>query len=169
MTARTLETLIRLSTAHAKARLSSKVEYDDAVAAEEILRFALFKEVLKREKKHHKRRKLNDGRHAGSSDGESEGSINEEDEESDEETVEPERMSNTKGGKTRASRRRLSRAQTPTADALYAAPLRQGPAQSQDESMELDESQDIDSSAPAIAPERYAGARTPSLLFLTLV
>ena len=153
MTARTLETLIRLSTAHAKARLSSKVEYDDAAAAEEILRFALFKEILKREKKHHKRRKLNDGRHAGSSDGESEGSAGEEDEESGEETVEPERTQTTKGGKTRASKR-LSRAQTPGGDALYAAPPPRGPVQSQGESMDLDESQDIDSSAPTIAPER---------------
>ena len=128
------------------------MEYDDAVAAEEILRFALFKEVLKREKKHHKRRKLNDGRHAGSSDGESEGSIGEENEGSDEETAEPERMPSTKGSKTRASKR-LSRAQTPGGDALYAAPPPpQGPVQS--ESMDLDESQDIDSSAPAIAPER---------------
>ncbi|KAJ9478253.1 DNA replication licensing factor MCM3 [Pseudozyma hubeiensis] len=46
LTARTLETLIRLATAHAKSRLSSKVEERDAEAAEEILRFALFKEVL---------------------------------------------------------------------------------------------------------------------------
>lgn len=125
------------------------MEHDDAVAAEEVLRFALFKEVLKREKKYHKRRKLNDGRHAGSSDGESEGSVREEDEESDEETAEPERIPNTKGGKTRASRR-LSRAQTPGGD-LYAAPPPRG---SVHESMDLDESQDIDSSAPAIAPER---------------
>jgi len=153
MTARTLETLIRLSTAHAKARLSSKVEYDDAVAAEEILRFALFKEILKREKKHNKRRKLNDGRHAGSSDGESERSFGE-DEESGEETTGPEPMTSTKGGRTRASKRMLSRAQTPGGDALYAAPPPQGPIQSQDESMDIDESQDIDSSAPAIAPER---------------
>lgn len=156
MTARTLETLIRLSTAHAKARLSSKVEYSDAVAAEEILRFALFKEVLKREKKHHKRRKLNDGRHAGSSDGESEGSVGEEDEESDEETA---GMSNIKGGKTRASRR-LSRTQAPGGDALDTVSPTQGLVQSQDESMDLDESQGMDSSAPAIAPERYARART---------
>ncbi|CAO1639035.1 unnamed protein product [Sympodiomycopsis kandeliae] len=47
LTARTLETLIRLATAHAKSRLSSKVEERDAMVAEEILRFALFKEVVK--------------------------------------------------------------------------------------------------------------------------
>lgn len=46
MTVRTLETLIRLATAHAKSRLSSRVEERDAAAAEAILRFALFKEVL---------------------------------------------------------------------------------------------------------------------------
>ncbi|RMZ75715.1 hypothetical protein DV738_g5337, partial [Chaetothyriales sp. CBS 135597] len=45
MTARTLETLIRLSTAHAKARLSATVTKEDAVVAEEVLKFALFKEV----------------------------------------------------------------------------------------------------------------------------
>jgi DNA replication licensing factor MCM3 len=46
LTARTLETLIRLSTAHAKARLSSRVEERDTQVAESILRFALFKEVV---------------------------------------------------------------------------------------------------------------------------
>ena len=56
MTARTLETLIRLSTAHAKARLSHKVDETDAMAAEEILRFALFKEVLKPTRKSKKRK-----------------------------------------------------------------------------------------------------------------
>jgi DNA replication licensing factor MCM3 len=55
MTARTLETLIRLSTAHAKARLSNRVETKDAEAAEQILRFALFKEVVEDERR--KRRK----------------------------------------------------------------------------------------------------------------
>ncbi|KAL1957457.1 hypothetical protein VTO42DRAFT_6025 [Malbranchea cinnamomea] len=54
-TARTLETLIRLSTAHAKARLSNRVEEKDARAAESILRFALFKEVVEDERR--KRRK----------------------------------------------------------------------------------------------------------------
>ncbi|KAL8638096.1 MAG: hypothetical protein Q9228_004713 [Teloschistes exilis] len=57
MTARTLETLIRLATAHAKARLSHRVEERDAEAAEAILRFALFKEIVEDDRK--KRRKVN--------------------------------------------------------------------------------------------------------------
>ena len=56
MTARTLETLIRLATAHAKTRLSQRVEEKDAQAAEAILRFALFKEVVEDERR--KRRKV---------------------------------------------------------------------------------------------------------------
>jgi DNA replication licensing factor MCM3 len=55
LTARTLETLIRLSTAHAKARLSNRVEQKDAEQAEKILRYALFKEVVEDERR--KRRK----------------------------------------------------------------------------------------------------------------
>jgi DNA replication licensing factor MCM3 len=55
LTARTLETLIRLSTAHAKARLSQRVEERDAEAAEAILRFALFKEVQADERKKRRR------------------------------------------------------------------------------------------------------------------
>ncbi|SNX83205.1 probable MCM3 - subunit of pre-replication complex [Melanopsichium pennsylvanicum] len=57
LTARTLETLIRLATAHAKSRLSAKVEERDAEAAEEILRFALFKEVLGGKRGVNKRRR----------------------------------------------------------------------------------------------------------------
>ena len=56
MTARTLETLIRLATAHAKARLSNRVERRDAEIAEGILRFAVFKEVVQDERR--KRRKV---------------------------------------------------------------------------------------------------------------
>lgn len=56
MTVRTLETIIRLSTAHAKARLSNRVERKDAEAAYGILKFALFKEVMEDESKS-KRRK----------------------------------------------------------------------------------------------------------------
>jgi len=55
MTARTLETLIRLATAHAKSRLSNRVEEKDAEVAESILRFALFKEVVQDQRR--KRRK----------------------------------------------------------------------------------------------------------------
>ncbi|KAK7205774.1 MCM2/3/5 family-domain-containing protein [Myxozyma melibiosi] len=58
ITARTLETLIRLATAHAKARLSQRVERKDAKVAEQILRFALFKEVVRAERK--KRQRVNE-------------------------------------------------------------------------------------------------------------
>jgi DNA replication licensing factor MCM3 len=69
LTARTLETLIRLSTAHAKTRLATTVTERDAMAAEELLRFALFKEVLRPERR--KRRKTNAGGVAEDSDEES--------------------------------------------------------------------------------------------------
>jgi DNA replication licensing factor MCM3 len=58
MTARTLETLIRLATAHAKARLSTRVQAEDAEAAEGILKYALFKEVIAPEDRRKKRRKV---------------------------------------------------------------------------------------------------------------
>ncbi|KAI4855590.1 DNA replication licensing factor mcm3 [Aureobasidium sp. EXF-8846] len=74
MTARTLETLIRLSTAHAKSRLSNRVEQKDAEVAEGILRFALFKEVAEDERR--KRRKTRAATETLSSD---EGSSDDED------------------------------------------------------------------------------------------
>ncbi|KAH8120538.1 ATP dependent DNA helicase [Phellopilus nigrolimitatus] len=89
LTARTLETLIRLATAHAKARLSPKVQDRDAQVAEEILRWALYKEVLKR-KKHPKKRKLNTGTAtAGADSDEEDGEGSDE----DEDQAQTERMS----------------------------------------------------------------------------
>ncbi|GAB6023905.1 MCM DNA helicase complex subunit [Chamberlinius hualienensis] len=51
VTARALETLIRLSTAHAKCRLSSTVDVEDAHAAIELVQYAYFKKVMERERK----------------------------------------------------------------------------------------------------------------------
>uniref|UniRef100_A0AAY4B343 DNA replication licensing factor MCM3 n=1 Tax=Denticeps clupeoides TaxID=299321 RepID=A0AAY4B343_9TELE len=51
VTARTLETLIRVSTAHAKARMSKVVDLDDAEVAVELVQFAYFKKVLEKDKK----------------------------------------------------------------------------------------------------------------------
>lgn len=86
MTARTLETLIRLATAHAKARLSPKVEERDASAAEDILRYALFKDVVRRQRR--KKRKLNHGGASARRDGE--GSDDDEEEEEDDENSDEE-------------------------------------------------------------------------------
>ncbi|KAF2732176.1 DNA replication licensing factor MCM3 [Polyplosphaeria fusca] len=94
ITARTLETLIRLSTAHAKSRLSKRVEQKDAEIAEQILRFALFKEIVETERR--KRRRITRDPDAMSTDDDS----SDDDEDGDErETTLPRR---TGGRSTRS-------------------------------------------------------------------
>jgi DNA replication licensing factor MCM3 len=78
MTARTLETLIRLSTAHAKARLSNRVETKDAEVAEQILRFALFKEIVEDERRKRRKRTHRPDTDAMSTDSGSDSSDNDE-------------------------------------------------------------------------------------------
>ncbi|XP_028253311.1 DNA replication licensing factor MCM3 [Parambassis ranga] len=55
VTARSLETMIRLSTAHAKARMSKTVDLEDSEVAVELVQFAYFKKVLEKEKKRSRR------------------------------------------------------------------------------------------------------------------
>jgi DNA replication licensing factor MCM3 len=82
MTARTLETLIRLATAHAKARLSSTVDEKDAGEAEKILKFALFKEMPEKEDGRNKRRRTGNAT-VLSSDSSGEGSDDNDDSDND--------------------------------------------------------------------------------------
>jgi len=104
MTARTLETLIRLATAHAKARLSNRVEERDAIAAEEILRFALFKEIVQDERK--KRRRV----------GSAEMDVDSSDDDDDDEEEESQPRTRGSSRRARASARNKSQAANGSVD-----------------------------------------------------
>lgn len=108
ITARTLETLIRLSTAHAKARLSKRVERRDADIAEQTLRFALFKEVVQDDRR--KRRRTTRDPDAMSTDDESS------DDDDNEEGDERETTQSRRGGLRATRGEQASTAQTPAAD-----------------------------------------------------
>ncbi|KAF8591985.1 putative MCM3-subunit of pre-replication complex [Ramaria rubella] len=138
LTARTLETLIRLSTAHAKARLSPKIQQKDALAAEEILQFALFKEVLKRQRR--KKRKLNNGVSASKK-------VENEDEESDEESDEDDNEEEPI-------------AEPPIGNQLQQQKEKNLLENGSQDAMPVDESQDVTGINAIVTPERLAFFRS---------
>jgi DNA replication licensing factor MCM3 len=162
LTARTLETLIRLATAHAKARLSPKVEERDASAAEDILRYALFKDVLKRQRR--KKRKLN---HGGASarrdDGGEEGSDDEDDENSDEEEVPPERMTTPVPAAAAAVKKTAAipgrGARGISQDPIWGAAASSAETQSEDVEMQMQMGLDSTTIAPITASDDRSGIR----------
>ncbi|KAF9203470.1 MCM DNA helicase complex subunit [Haplosporangium sp. Z 27] len=136
-TARTLETLIRIATAHAKVRLSSIVNDQDAEAAIDILKFALFKEAPKK-KSRSKRARLD--RPFGESDSE--------DSDGDEDTVQ-QSQSRTSGRDSRTSSQKGK------------APIRSSLEQDM-EMMDIDGENDIEEELTATrrASRRFQGSST---------
>lgn len=95
VTARSLETMIRLSTAHAKARMSRTVTAEDAHAAIELVQYAYFKRVLEKEKKRRRRTSTDD---ADNDDDDDDDEDRQEEEEGDESRVLEPRSKRTRRG-----------------------------------------------------------------------
>ncbi|KAJ5691069.1 DNA replication licensing factor mcm3 [Penicillium malachiteum] len=167
ITPRTLETLIRLATAHAKARLSNRVDEKDAKHAEAILRFAMFKEL--QEDGRRKRRKVQ------TFDDDSEDDSDSDDEDNDDTTFRgqssttPARTTRSRGGASttvdedqslytaspRASRTRTSQA-TRTQQTESQMSVASSQPASQLVQSETDNSQSTASAINPITPERFA-------------
>ena len=113
--------------------MSPKIQQKDALAAEEILQFALFKEVLKRQRR--KKRKLNNGASVGKRNAD-------EDDESDEGTDDEEDIPNDE----------------PLADETLAGKLPQEQKakdiEDTQDTMPVDESQDATDVNATVKPER---------------
>ncbi|KAL3990734.1 MCM2/3/5 family protein [Acanthocheilonema viteae] len=99
VTVRQLETLIRISTAMAKARLAKNVERSDAEKAYQLLHYACFKEKPKERLEMEEKRKKKRGVNEESDGGETE----------DEETEDLENLTSIKGTETQTSLRRTKR------------------------------------------------------------
>jgi DNA replication licensing factor MCM3 len=163
LTARTLETLIRLATAHAKARLSPKVEERDASAAEDILRYALFKDVVKRQRR--KKRKLNHGGASARRDGDDgeEGSDDEDDENSEEEEAPPERMTAPVPATAAAVKKTAAKEAIPgsgrgiSQDPIWGAAASSADTQGEDVQMQMD--LDTTTITSITAPDDRSGVR----------
>lgn len=126
ITARTLETLIRLSTAHAKCCLRERILEEDAEVAEAVLRFALYKEVVRTSNNSQRRKKRRTGAASPSAFNES---ASEEEEEQDFEDAEDEDEVNDESSSH--TRQGLGEVESRLTQAMGATQISEGPSYTQ--------------------------------------